>query len=94
MRSPYLTSILAYIGYFKVTFNYLKLKNYLQYIALIHYKLSLVFKIYPTCSGASLAPSSGVSLNQISCLVGLLLCMLCSCTTYITEEMESLAIGN
>jgi hypothetical protein len=25
---------------------YLKLKNYLQYIALIHYKLSLVFKIY------------------------------------------------
>jgi hypothetical protein len=26
---------------------YLKLKNYLQYIALIHYKLSLVFKIYP-----------------------------------------------
>jgi hypothetical protein len=29
-------------------FYYLKLKNYLQYIALIHYKLSLVFKIYPT----------------------------------------------
>jgi hypothetical protein len=46
-------------------FYYLKLKNYLQYIALIHYKLSLVFKIYPTCFGASLAPSSGVSLNQI-----------------------------
>jgi hypothetical protein len=28
-------------------FYYLKLKNYLQYIALIHYKLSLVFKILP-----------------------------------------------
>jgi hypothetical protein len=31
-------------------FYYLKLKNYLQYIALIHYKLSLVFKI-PSNSG-------------------------------------------
>jgi hypothetical protein len=30
---------------------YLKLKNYLQYIALIQYKLSSVFKIYPTCFG-------------------------------------------
>ena len=30
-------------------YYYLKLKNYLQYIALIHYKLSLVFlKFYPT----------------------------------------------
>jgi hypothetical protein len=27
-------------------FYYLKLKNYLHYIALIHYKLSLVFKRY------------------------------------------------
>jgi hypothetical protein len=42
---------------------YLKLKNYLHYIALIQYKLSLVFKIYLTCFGASLAPSSGVSLK-------------------------------
>jgi hypothetical protein len=33
-------------------FYYLKLKNYLQYITLIHYKFSLVFfKIYPTCFG-------------------------------------------
>jgi hypothetical protein len=44
-------------------FYYLKLKNYLQYIALVQYKLSLVFKINPTCFGASLAPSSGVSLK-------------------------------
>jgi hypothetical protein len=64
-------------------FYYLKLKNYLQYIALIHYKLSLVFKIYPTCFGASLAPSSGVSLNQISCLVDLLLGMLYSCCSVV-----------
>jgi hypothetical protein len=65
-------------------FYYLKLKNYLQYIALIHYKLSLVFlKFCPTCFGASLAPSSGVSLNQISFSVGLLLGMLCSCCSVV-----------
>jgi hypothetical protein len=64
-------------------FYYLKLKNYLQYIALIHHKLSLVFKIYPTCFGARIAPSSGVSLNQISCLVGLLLGTLCSCCSVV-----------
>jgi hypothetical protein len=48
--------------------------------------LQIVFsflKFYPTCFGASFAPSSGVSLNQISCLVGLLLCMLCSCWSVV-----------
>jgi 1,4-dihydroxy-2-naphthoate octaprenyltransferase len=35
------------------------------------------------CFDASLAPSSGVSLNQISCLVGLLLGVLCSCCSVV-----------
>jgi hypothetical protein len=41
------------------------------------------FKIYPTCFGACFAPSSGVSLNQISCLVGLLLGMSYSCCSVV-----------
>jgi hypothetical protein len=64
-------------------FYYLKLKTIYNISLWYTTNFLQFFKIYPTCIGACFAPSSGVSLNQISCLVGLLLGMLCSCCSVV-----------